>query len=49
MRSKEVNNKMKYTKEYGAGAASVLCLCESSGIEGSNRAVIADSLFGCVF
>ena len=33
VRSKEVNDKGKYTKEYGASAASVLRLCEASGIE----------------
>ena len=45
VRSKEVNNKGKYTKEYGSGAASVLLLCEASGTEGRNRAVISDSRF----
>ena len=43
---KEVKNKREYTKEYGAGAASVLRLCEASYIEGRNRAVTADSWFG---
>ena len=46
MRRKEVNYKRKYTKEYGAGADYVLCLCEASGIERSNCVVIADSWFG---
>ena len=46
VRSKEVNDKRKYTKEYGAGAASVLRLCEAAGIEGSNHAMIVDSWFG---
>ena len=43
---KEVNNKRKYTKEYGTGDASVLHLCEAAGIEGSNSSVIADSWSG---
>ena len=38
-----MNDKMKYTKENCAGAASVLCLCKASCIEVSNRAV--DSWF----
>ena len=46
MISKRVNDQRKYTNKYGAGAASVLRLCEASGIEGSNRAMIADSWFG---
>ena len=46
VRSKEVNEKSKYIKSYSAGAASVLHLCEASGIKGSNRDVIADSWFG---
>ena len=46
VRSKEVKDKSKYTKEYGSGAASFLRLCESTGIEGINRAVIADIWFG---
>ena len=40
-----MKDKRKYTKEYGAGAASVLRLYESSGIEDSNCAVIADIWF----
>ena len=48
VRIKSVKDKRKYTKEYGAGAASVLRLCEASGIEGSNRAMIADSWFGVI-
>ena len=47
--SKEVNNKSKYTKEYGAGGASVLRLCEDFGIEGSNRSVIADIWIGGIW
>ena len=46
VRRKEVNDKIKYTKEYSAGAASFLRLCEASDIEGRNRAVTADSWFG---
>ena len=46
VRTKKVNNKSKYTNEYGAGDASFLHLCEADGIEGSNRFVIADSWFG---
>ena len=46
MISKELNDKSKYNKEYGADAASVLHLCEASGIKVSNRDVIADSWFG---
>ena len=46
MRSKEVNDKNKYNKEYGAGATSILHLCEGSVIKGSNRAVNADIWFG---
>ena len=48
MRSKAVNEKIKYTKEYAAAAAYVLYLCEASGIEGSNCAIIADSWFGVI-
>ena len=45
---KEVNDKRKYTKEYGdgAGASSVLSLFKASGIESSNHSVIADIWFG---
>ena len=46
VRTKKVNNKWKYTKEYGEGDASVLHLCEAAGIEASNHYVIADSWFG---
>ena len=46
MISKEIKYKRSYTKEYGAGAASFLRLCEASDIEGRNRAVTADSWFG---
>ena len=46
IRSKEVKNKRKYNKEHGAGAASVLSLCEASGIEGSNCSMISYSWFG---
>ena len=46
MRRKEVNNKSKYTKEYGSGAASVLCLCEAYGIYCINYAVISYRWFG---
>ena len=46
VRSKEVNNKGKYTKEYGSGAASVLCLCEAYGIYCINYAVISYRWFG---
>ena len=42
VRSKNVNYEMKYTREYGAGAACVIHLCEAASIEGSNRDVIAD-------
>ena len=45
IRSKKVNEKSKYTKECGARADFVLGLCDASGIEGSNRSVIADSWF----
>eukprot|EP00957_Ditylum_brightwellii_P060292 4579080-Ditylum_brightwellii.AAC.1 len=38
----------KYTKEYGAGSASILCLAEKPGITGANHIVIADSWFGGV-
>ena len=46
VRSEEVNNKRKYTKEFGAGAFSVLRLCEYYSIEGINRAVIEDIFSG---
>ena len=46
VRSNKVNNKSKYTKEYGTGAACVLRLCEYPGIEGRNSAVISGSWFG---
>eukprot|EP00957_Ditylum_brightwellii_P088346 6729501-Ditylum_brightwellii.AAC.1 len=48
VRSKKINDSHKYTNEYGAGAASVLCLAEKSGITGTNHVVIADSWFGGV-
>ena len=31
VRSKQVNNKRKHTKEYGVGTASFIHLCEASG------------------
>eukprot|EP00957_Ditylum_brightwellii_P065752 4988046-Ditylum_brightwellii.AAC.1 len=37
---------LRYTKEYGTGAASVLHLAEKSGITGTSCVVIADSWFG---
>ena len=46
MISKEIKYKRSYTKEYGAGAASFLRLCEAFRIEGINRVVIADSWCG---
>ena len=48
MINKEVKDKSKYTKEYGAGAASVLRLCEAVGIKISNHAMITDSWFGVI-
>eukprot|EP00957_Ditylum_brightwellii_P103805 7907629-Ditylum_brightwellii.AAC.1 len=35
VRNAKNNKTIKYTKEYGAGAACVLCLCEALGIQGS--------------
>ena len=46
MISKEVNFKSTYNNKYGAGATSVLRLCEAAGIEVRNRAVFAYSWFG---
>ena len=40
------NKTRKYAKEYGAGAACVLHLCEESGIQGSEQIVVCDSWFG---
>ena len=48
VQSKQINDSHKYTKEYGAGAASVLHLAEKSGITGIDCVVIADSWFGGV-
>eukprot|EP00957_Ditylum_brightwellii_P001586 124301-Ditylum_brightwellii.AAC.1 len=44
----QINDSCKYTKEYGAGAASVLRLAEKSDITGTHCVVIADSWFGGV-
>eukprot|EP00957_Ditylum_brightwellii_P109107 8323846-Ditylum_brightwellii.AAC.1 len=43
---KKHNNERRYTKEYGAGAAVVLQLCEAAGIQGTNRVVMANLWFG---
>ena len=45
VRSKEVNDKNKCTKEHGTGSASVLRLCKATGIEGRNPDVIANCWF----
>ena len=45
VRNAKHNKTRKYTKEYGAGAACVLRLCEASGIQGSERIVVCDSWF----
>ena len=45
VRSKNYNLNRKYTKEYGAGAASAMCLIEKEKLDGTSRVLTADSWF----
>ena len=45
VRSADIADARKYSKEYGKAAGTVMRLCEEAGIIGTNRVVVANSWF----